>query len=252
MRTRFVLGLAAMIIALLATAAPASATDIPDPAPRGPQRPYEPDVAGPTNINTVELTARRDGGSPRGIEVSLDSHSRTATGEKPAAPRRHVFLFDSSIRFNSGAFPTCARAVIEQQGIAHCPEGSRIGSGRVEFYPSGAAELAVFNTRYLNGMRGMLITIPAHGAIFENTFEPVSRPYRRDFRWASDEIIPVDSTPPQNRGASTRFQITFGATYRGHSYLESFAPTGRSLMFGGWSEYVTGQVVLLTGQVSRP
>lgn len=254
MRSRHWLGIAATVLSAAALLpAPAVASDeFPDPAPLGPQRPFEPDVAGPTNISTIELTARPDGAGPRGIEVSLDSHSHTATGEKPASARRHVFLFDRSIRFNAWTFPTCERAVIEQRGVGACPEGSRVGSGRVEPYPTGAADIAVFNTRYPNGMRGMLITIPANGAILENTFEPVSRPYRRDFQWASDEIVPIEPTPPQDRGASTRFQLTLGATYRGHSYMESFAPPGRLLTFGGWSEFVTGEVSLLTGQVPRP
>jgi hypothetical protein len=249
------LTLAAAICALPAILTPvAAAADppVPDPAPHGPQRPYEPDVAGPVNISTVEAVARRDGAGHQGIVVSIDARTHTATGEKPAAPRRHVFLFDTSIRFNPLAFPTCSRAVIERLGISGCPAGSQVGSGRVELFPAGAADIAVFNTRYPNSTRGMLITIPAVGGIFENTFERASRPYRHDFRWASDEIIPPDPTPPQYRGANSRFQISFGATYRGHSFLESTAPTGSPLRFGGHSEFVTGQVTLLTGQVSRP
>lgn len=254
MRHRYVFGLTAALCALMVTGIPAAADSAPppDPAPRGPQRAWEPDVPGPANLISVDASVRPDGGTRFGIELSIDSRTRTATGEKPAAPRRHVFLFDPSIRFNPHAFPTCARTVISRSGIAACPPGSRVGSGRVELYPTGAADIAVFNTRYPSGTRGMLIAIPAVGGIFENTFERVSTPYRSDFRWASDEIIPPDATPPQNRRANTRFQITFGATYRGHSFMESVAPTGRPLNFGGYSEFVTGQVVLLTGQVARP
>lgn len=258
MRHRYWFGLAATIFAVVLTGAPASAAGStgsgppPDPAPHGPQRPFEPDAPGPVNLITVDAAVRPDGGTRRGIEVSIDSRTRTATGEKPAAPRRHVFLFDSSIRFNPDRFPTCARAVIERSGIAACPTGSRVGSGQVGLYPAGSAAIAVFNTRYPNGTRGMLITIPAVGGIFENTFERASAPYRSDFRWASDELIPPDATPPQDRGANTRFQISFGATYRGQSFMESLAPAGRPLNFGRYSEFVTGQVILLTGQVIRP
>jgi hypothetical protein len=252
MRSRYPLVLAAMFTMLLAPALPASATGFPDPAPLGPQRPYEPDVAGPTTIASATVSVRRDGGSRWGIEASVDSHTRTASGEKPAAGRRNVFLFDRSVRFNPDAFPTCARIEVERHGAQGCPQGSQVGSGRVEFYPAGAADIAVFNTRYPNGMRGMLITIPALGTVLENTFEPVSRPYRPEFAWASDEIVPPDAVAPQDRSASTRFQLTIGATYRGHSYMESFAPTGHPLSFGGWSETVTGQVIMLTIQAPRP
>ncbi|MFB6718925.1 hypothetical protein ACFCV3_02150 [Kribbella sp. NPDC056345] len=241
------------LLFMLVPIAPAAAGGyLPDPTPFGPQRTHEPDVAGPANIDSVVATVRKDGGSARGIEVTLDRHSRTATGEKPAAARRFVFLFDRSIRFNSEAFPICTRQVIETRGVAGCPAGSQVGSGRAEFYPQGAADVAVFNTRYANGRRGVLITIPAIGAILENTFEPVVWPYTKNFRWGSDEIIPPDATAPQNRGASTRFLVSFGAARNGRSFVESSAPAGTPLVLGGRSEFVTGQVLTDRGTAIRP
>lgn len=245
--------LVAALFLLPAGATPASATVYStDPTPFGPQRPYEPAVAGPVNIDSVVATVRKDGGSAQGIEVSIDRYSRTATGEKPAAARRFVFLFDKSIRFNSEAFPVCTRRVIETRGLAGCPAGSKVGSGRAEFYPRGEAEVAVYNTRYTNGLRGVLITIPAIGAILENTFEPVIPPYTKDFRWGSDEIIPPDATAPQDRGASTRFLVSFGAARNGRSFVESSAPAGTPLALGGRSEFVTGQVLTDRGTAVRP
>jgi hypothetical protein len=226
------------------------ATTAPHPAPYGPQRPYEPDVAGPVNIETGDITVTK--GSGRGVTVSFDTARRTESGEKPAAPRQFVFLFDNSIRFNTELFPVCQRNTIEQHGVGGCPAGSKVGSGRAEFYPAGAAEVAVFNTRFGNGMRGVLITIPATGTILDNTFEPVVYPYQKDYTWGSHEIIPPDSTPPQYRGVTSAFQVSFGAEYRGRSFVESSAPAGRTLRFGVWGEYVTGQVLLGEQTVSRP
>jgi hypothetical protein len=251
MRHRYWIGLAFAVTALIATATPASATPT-DPAPHGPQRPDESYVDGPANLDTIDVTVRRDGGSRHGITVAFDRRSRTETGEKPAAARRFVFLFDSSIRFNARDFPVCTREVIERQGVVGCPDGSQVGSGRVDIFGLGTTDVAVFNTRYASGMRGMLITVPVAGVILENTFERVSWPYRTEFAWASDEILPPDATPPQDRNASTRFEVTFGATWQGRSFVESVAPAGRTLAFGEWSEFVTGQVVLPRDTAIRP
>jgi hypothetical protein len=231
--------LSALTTAVLATTAP-------DPAPCGPQRPYEPDVPGPVNIeNGAASSITKDGGTPKGVVITFDTQRTTESGEKPAAPRRFVFLFDRSIRFNPELFPTCDRTTLEQG--RPCPEGSKVGAGRAEFHPVGAADIVVYNTKYANGMRGVLITIPAIGGILENTFERVTRPYQNDYTWGSDEIIPPDATPPQDRGVTKAFKVSFGATYKGRSFAESTAPPGRNLKLGVWGEYVTGQV--LTGEV---
>jgi hypothetical protein len=242
-----------ILLSALATAAINTAvitTAAPDPAPYGPQRPYEPDVPGPVNIETGEASVTKDGGTPKGVIVTFDTQRTTESGEKPAAPRRFVFLFDRSIRFNSELLPTCDRATLEQ-GRA-CPEGSKVGSGRAEFYPVGTGEVVVYNTKYANGMRGVLITIPATGAILQNTFERVSRPYQDEYTWGSDEIIPPDATPPQDRGVTKAFNVSFGAVHKGRSFVESHAPAGRNLRIGVWGQYVTGQVLLGEQTVKRP
>jgi hypothetical protein len=248
--------LAAIAAALLtgALAAPSAATPaLPDPAPGGPAHPVEPEVEGPANIDTLDAAVRPDGGTRDGILVTFDRRSSTASGEKPAAPGRFVFLFDKSISFHPEHFPTCDRETIETAGPAACPPESLVGTGRAETYgQDGAAEVKVFNTTYKGDGRGVLITIPATGAIFENTLEQVSVPYRPDYRWAFDELIVPSSTSPQERPASSRFTVEFGATREAngttYSFAESTAPPGRSLDFGLWSRFVTGQVVLPTAR----
>lgn len=241
--------LAAVTVLTSTVTSAAAATTYPPPTPGGPVPPSEPPVAGPVNLDQLEVSVRPDG-TRDGVEVLFDRTSRTASGEKPAAAAQFVFLFDKSIRFHPERFPTCGRATFETGGPAACPPGSRVGSGIADFHPSGSTEVAVFNTRYPNGLRGVLITLPATGQLLENTFEPVSGPYRGDYRWGSDEILPPSPVPPGERGATTRFRVSFGAVItsdgRTHSFLESDARPGRPLTFGLWSRFVTGQVILPT------
>ncbi|MEU6642122.1 hypothetical protein ABZ863_06185 [Saccharomonospora sp. NPDC046836] len=248
------LGAVTLLITLAAT--PASAASWPLPTPGGPAAPDEPPADGPANIDQLAVTVHQDGGTRNGIEVAFDRTSRTATGEKPAAASQFVFLFDESIRFNPERFPTCEREQFEAGGPDACPAGSRVGSGTARVYPDTTAEVAVFNTRYASGMRGVLITIPATGGVLENTFEPVTGLYRKDYRWASDELLP-SALPPGERTATTRFQVSFGATFtdargRTHSFVESVARPGKQLDFGLWSRFVTGQVLLPTTEATRP
>lgn len=251
---------ALVLAALTITVGPATASPAaqhrPDPAPGGPIPPSEPVVDGPYNIDDLAVQVREDGGTRDGVVVAFDRTSRTASGGKPAAANRFVFLFDRSIRFNPERFPVCPPATYEAGGPAACPPGSKVGSGIGTVYPSDKAEVEVFNTVYPNGMRGMLITIPATGGIFENTFEPVSPAYRGKYAWASDELV-ISALPPQQRSATTRFQVSFGAVIRDgdgrvHSFVESHAPAGRHLHFGLWSRFVTGQVVLPQARATRP
>lgn len=94
-------------------------TASPDPAPGGPQRPYEPDVGGPRNLDTLAVTAAK--GAGRGVAMAFDRRSRTASGQVPAAARRFVFLFDRSVRFmGPGRHPAAA---------PHAPQ-DRLGTSR--------------------------------------------------------------------------------------------------------------------------
>ncbi|MEV4221505.1 hypothetical protein [Nonomuraea sp. NPDC049725] len=235
-------------LSVLTQAAAADATP-PDPAPGGPQRPYEPDVEATDNIDSLSVTATR--GAGRSVTIAFDRRSRAATGDVPAGPRRFVFLFDRSVSFNPEAFPTCARAVIEQQGVRACPAGSRIGGGRGEFPSGEPQEVHAFNTR-IGRSPGVLVVLPASGVILEQTLERVTSPYRKDYRWALDEIVPPTAVPPQDRVGTTRFQLSFGATRRHHGrtvgFAETTARTGGELRFGLWTEFVTGQVLLPTAR----
>ncbi|REE97495.1 hypothetical protein [Thermomonospora umbrina] len=219
----------------------------PDPAPGGLQRPYEPDVDVTRNIDTLDVTATK--GAGRSVTLVFDRRSRAATGDVPAGARRFVFLFDRSIRFRPDAFPTCDRTVIEARGTDACPPGSRIGGGRAEFPGGRAQDVLAFNTR-IGERPGVLVVIPGAGTLLEQTLERVADPYRGDYRWALDEILPVTSVPPQNRVGTTRFQLSFGATRVHHGRTVGFAETtarpGATLRFGLWSEFVSGQVIVPT------
>ncbi|GAB3467355.1 hypothetical protein [Actinophytocola sediminis] len=253
MRTRYVLGLTAAALAMTVTPAAATTGEPPHPTPFGPQRPYEPDVPGPTNIEGGEVLVSRDAdGERRGVEITFDTRRHTESGEKPAAPREFVFLFDDSIRFDVRSFPTCGRDVLADQGADACPPGSLVGRGRAEFHGGGEAEVLVHNTTFANGLRGVLITIPATGTILDNTLKQVSGPYRDDYRWGLHEIIQPDGVPPQDRGATSAFKVTFGGTWQGRSFVESAAAPGRPLNIGVWSHYVTGQVTLTETTATRP
>jgi hypothetical protein len=238
--------LAAVAVALLSATPSAAAAGYPHPAPLGPERPYEPPVPGPANIEDGTAYVERLGG---GVTVTFDATRTTATGEKPAAPREFVFLFDNSLRFNPHAFPTCSRAQLAESA---CPPGSKVGTGRAEFYPSGAAEVAVYNTKFAGGLRGVLITIPATGTVLSNYLEPVVGSYQRKYTWAFHEHIPVSDIPPAERGSTTAFLVTFGATWQGHDFVTSTARTGSKVDLGVWSHYVTGQTTLTEGQTRMP
>jgi hypothetical protein len=237
-------------------AAAAVPATFPDPAPAGPVRPNEAFVQGPDNIDTIDVSVEADGGTPDGIRITFDKVSRTATGEKPSAAHRYVFLFDRTVEFTPEAFPTCERAVLESQGVGGCPEGSQVGSGRLDNYPSGSVDVAVFNTRYANGLRGVLITVPTAGIVLENTFEPVTEAYLGKFAYSSDEILPPNTTPPAERSGAIRFQVTFGATRRDgdrvYSFARSTAAPGTPLQFAQWSQFVTGQVIQPEDAAPRP
>jgi hypothetical protein len=254
------LALTTALTAALLAAGPAGAanprhTPPPPPTPGGPTPPQEPDVAGPFNIDGLKTTVRPDGGTHDGVEVTFDRTSRAADGGKPAPARQFVFLFDRSLRFAPEKFPACDRATFEAGGPDACPAGSRVGEGRAVLHPDRSAEVTVFNTRYADGSRGMLITLPGEGAVLENTFERVASPYREKYRWASDEVLP-SSLPPLDRASTTRFTVTFGAVARRegrtHSFVTTSAPEGTPLRFGLWSHFVTGQVALPTARGERP
>ncbi|WP_419996321.1 hypothetical protein [Streptomyces boninensis] len=236
-------------------AAPLPGAPGADPAPAGPQRPYEPDVAGPDNADalTARVTPAAGGhdrvtptpGGQRGVRVEFDRTSRTADGGKPAAARRFVFLFDRSVTLHPADFPVCDRATLEADGPGGCPQGSQVGEGTAEFHPHGSAEVLAFNTRYRDGTWGVLVAIPATGTILEQTLERASAPYRaRGYRWTLDEILPPTAVPPQERSATLRFRLAFGTVRDGASYATTTAPAGKALKFGLWSEFVTGQVLL--------
>lgn len=208
-------------------------------------------MPGPENVESGTVTYTRDGGSRFGVEITFDTQ-RTTTGEEPAAPREFVFLFDNSVRFNPHLFPTCDRSVIEERGAAACPDGSQVGSGRAAFYRGGEGDVLVYNTTYDNGLRGVLIHIPATGAILENTFEQVVGDYREDYRWSLNEIVPPNDIPPQDRASTSEFAVTFGGVHKGRSYVQSLARPGAEVSAGVWSEYVTGQVTLNEGTTIRP
>ncbi|MFI0445049.1 hypothetical protein [Actinomadura sp. 6N118] len=243
---------AATITTALPAAVPAGAgTTPPDPAPGGPQRPYEPDVNGPQNLDTLSVSVTRHAG--RSVTVGFDRRSRTASGVMPAAPRRFVFLFDRSLTFHPEAFPTCARSVIETSGPDACPAGSRIGGGIGTAYDGRESPVLAFNT-WVGALRGLLVVLPESGVVLEQTFERVSGPYRDRYRWALDEIVPPTPAPPEQRAGTSRFRLSFGATTRDRGRPVGFVETtrGGKLGFGLWSEFVTGQVVLPEWQTLTP
>ncbi|MEV6168756.1 hypothetical protein AB0L99_11100 [Streptomyces sp. NPDC051954] len=244
MRTRyFSSGLAAALVAAAGLAWGAEdGGGPPDPAPGGPQRPYEPDVSGPRNIDSLTVGVDGDGGA--GVRVAFDRTSRAEPAGPPAAPRRFVFLFDESLDFHPRDFPVCARAVIETNGPAACPDGSQVGRGTSHLHPEGTADVYAFNARHANGLRGALVVIPASNTILELTWEKVTRPYReRGYRWALDEIVPPSPLPPEQRVGTRRFELTWGATHGTASFATVRKDDGK-FRFGLWSEFVTGQVVL--------
>lgn len=163
-------GLVAVVLAGAAAPA-AAATTPPDPAPGGPQRPFEPDVAGPRNLDSLRVTATK--GEGRSVTVAFDRRSRTAEGTVPAGARRFVFLFDRAISFNPEAFPTCARTVITEDGPDACPPGSQVGSGIGTSYDGTEQPVLVFNTR-VGSLPGVLVVLPETDVILEQTFERVS------------------------------------------------------------------------------
>ncbi|UGQ14750.1 hypothetical protein LO772_14935 [Yinghuangia sp. ASG 101] len=229
----------------LVAAGPASAGGVPDPTPGGPQRPYEPDVPGPRNIDTLGARTVPDGGTERGVLVAFDRTSRAEPTGPPAAARRFVFLFDRSLSFNPEAFPVCSRAAIEAGGVGACPEGSQVGSGTSHAYPDGSTPVLAFNTVHAHGGRGALVVVPANNTILELTWERVTDPYRaRGYLWALDEILPPSPVPPGERVGTRRFELTWGATRVAGGRTVSFAEAAREcgdVRVGLWSEFVTGQ-----------
>ncbi|HSA53711.1 MAG TPA: hypothetical protein VLH10_26810, partial [Yinghuangia sp.] len=156
---------------------------------------------------------------------------------------------DKALTFHPEAFPVCPRPVIEAHGVGGCPEGSRIGTGTSHAYLEGSTEVFAFNTRHTTGARGALVVVPANGTILELTWERVTGFYRElGYRWALDEILPPTAVPPQDRVGTRRFEITWGAPRnvggRTVSFAES-APGREATRVGLWSEFTTGQRLLL-------
>ncbi|NBE96245.1 hypothetical protein FE391_43410 [Nonomuraea sp. KC401] len=244
MKAKIVLAALTALVSLPALATPAYAHPA-DPAPGGPQRPHEADVEGARNLDSLSVTATA--GPGHSVTLAWDRRSRAETGQVPAGARRFVFLFDRSVRFNPDAFPTCDRALIEEKGAAACPDGSQVGSGLAEYATGEPREVLAFNTR-IGRTPGVLVVLPSTGVVLEQTMERVSHPYREHYRWAMDEILPPNDTPPQERAGTTRFRLSFGATREHHGrtvgFVESTARPGSALRFGLWSEFVTGQVLV--------
>ncbi|MFJ6571237.1 hypothetical protein ACIQNU_27865 [Streptomyces sp. NPDC091292] len=238
----------------------------PDPAPGGPQRPYEPDVEGPRNVDslTAEVTAYGGeygggyGGGSRGVGVTFDRTSRAEPAGPPAAARRFVFLFDKALTFRPESFPTCARGTIEEGGTGACPAGSLVGRGTSHAYPEGTAEVRAYNTRHANGMRGALVVVPANGTILELTWERVTPTYQRlGYAWALDEILPATAVPPAERVGTSRFELTWGAKWGDRSFAHlnregAGAGAGGPLRLALWSHFVTGQTELPVARTERP
>lgn len=243
--------LAATGLALvLGAAGPAAATGHrtpADPTPGGPVRPYEPDVAGPANRDTLTVTARASDTVRRGLSVTFDRTSRAEGGGVPAGARRFVFLFDRSLELHLDRFPTCAPATLATSGLAGCAPGSVVGRGVATAFGGAETPVVAVNTRYPDGLRGVLVHVPATGAILPNTLERVTGRYAKDYRWGLDELFPVTAVAPQDRPGTARFRLTFGAerVVAGTpvSLITRRGPD-RSLRAGLWSEFVTGPVVV--------
>jgi hypothetical protein len=202
---------------------------------------------------------RNDASSGKGVTVAYDRHSRTADGTTPAAARRFVFLFDKSLSLNNKDFPTCASEVIRKQGPIACPVGSHVGGGTSTNLQGQTTPVYLLNTRYANGDYGLIVSIPAAGVLLEQTLERAAAPYRPTYKLAIDEIIPVSSTPPQQRAGTSRFQLSFGATRtitstdgkpRTVSLVDSTTHPQRPLNFALWSHFTTGQSVLPTDKTT--
>ena len=237
-RTALLAGIAG--VSLVLTTAGGSPRPPADPAPGGPQRPYAADVPGPRNLDGLTVTGSRERG---GVAVTFDRTSRTAGNTVPAAARRFVFLFDRSLDFHLDRFPTCASATLAAGGLQACPPGAVVGDGVATAFGGAQNDVAAVNTRYADGSRGVIVYIPATGVVLEQTLERVTGHYRHDYGWALDEIFPITAVPPQDRPGTVRFTLTLGSgnaagllTRRGHD---------RSFKAGLWSEFVTGQAVLL-------
>lgn len=240
-----------MVLALCAAAPAWAGESAPDPAPGGPQRPYEPDVTGPVNVDSLAAEVGGDGGS--GVRVTFDRTSEAEPAGPPAAPRRFVFLFDETLRFHPADFPVCDRADIERDGPAACPEGSLVGRGTSHLYPEGTADVYAFNARHAGGLRGAFVVIPASDTILELTWEKVTEPYRhRGYRWALDEIVPPNATPPEQRVGTRRFELAWGAAHGSRSFATLTGPAHDTLRLGLWSEFVTGQIALPETTATAP
>ncbi|MFG1705267.1 hypothetical protein ACFLIM_18935 [Nonomuraea sp. M3C6] len=247
--------LAGVCVAVLVAGPAVAAAAPPDPAPGGPQRPYEPDVNGPENIDSLTVSVTREKGTRKGVTVTFDRKSVSASGGVPAGARRFVLLYDPSIRFNPEAFPTCSRDVLVDEGPQACPAASRVGRAAGTQLDGTRLQAIGYNAR-IAGRPGILLHFPDTGVLLEQTIEQVTAPYRADYRWAIDELIMPNDQPPEERAGTSRFELTFGATRstagRTVSFVETTAKPGARLKFGLWSEFVTGQVVLPTAHAVLP
>ncbi|WP_419998918.1 hypothetical protein [Streptomyces boninensis] len=242
--------------ALLAGGLPASAhDDIPDPAPHGPQRPYEDQVDGPRNADGLSAAISAVPEVRGGVRVRFERTSAAASGpeERPAPVRRFVIMFDKSVRLNTWAFPACDLEALRADGPSACPEASRIGGGEYVPWtppsrpPSDSAEVFVFNGR--SAGRPALYVWTA-GTTLVQTVENVVGGYRKHLGTGLDEILPVSATPPLERAVSAKFVLDFGATTTVHGRPVSFLSTTprpqKPYRFGYWTEFVTGQRQLTT------
>lgn len=221
-RTRTVRGvtvaLAAGALLLTAPSPVGAAGRTPsDPAPGGPQRPYEPDVPGPRTIDSLSVAVTPDGGTKRGVCVGFDRTSRSDEGGAPAGARRFVFLFDESLDFRPEAFPVCARlerTAGTDLGTRHPrvpPARLRVGAGRdragvprTSAGPCGHVAVRVGVGRDTTGRRPWR---QLRRAVGRPTEEAALRPVEL-FRQRPDRPPPHDDGPhgrePQGHGVRRR------------------------------------------------
>jgi hypothetical protein len=202
--------LAALFVALMATAVAVAATDIGRPS-----------------SFQGGFTATRPGASS-GFDIVVTGAPPPAGTQEPAAVRQ-VVLFPRGTRFDTGAVPACHATVadLQAQGAeAVCPASSRIGTGVAEGVLNGQPvhfDLVAFNfprridfAAESNGMplkqgffgrisgRRLVLDVPTNnGAIAPTRFEAHISAHQR----AGHRYVRTPRTCP--RGRRWRFVTTF-------------------------------------------
>lgn len=186
---------------------------------------------------------------PKAVGLKFSTDDIEADGTTPPTIQEATIMFPKGLRFNGRKFPSCSSAILDGQGPAACPAGSKVGTGNVEANALGLAaspKITAFNGPGGNKIE-LFVSLDTPISIAE-TMEGVLSPGPDGFANQLRVQIPpnLQQPAPGVYAAITHLDVSVRAHRRVHgkavSYIESTSCTA-----GGWP--VRGVFTLLDNTV---